>query len=460
MERNDILAIFAGAALLAAFLALGLGYQQTVPLFETPDEPSHIEYLAFVHAERRLPRYAGKVEVPGEGVQAPLYYILLAPLYAAVAPDPALREELHRVNLAVYERDATLLGQNRLVLVRPRTRGAVNVPHFAPHPHLAKLRLLRLPSLLFGALAVLLTFAAARRATGSVPTAALAAGLLALNPQFLFLSSGVNPDPPATALGAAALLLLARALGTEAGPGRRDYLALGVLVGVGLLLKKTSLPVLAASAAALALADPRGRGTRARDAALAALLALLMAAPFLAWNARYHGGPLGGPAFARYVEPMPGYEEFGGAWSYFTGTYPVWTFCSFWARFGWMHVHPPGWVLATYLLLSVAGLAGFALAWRDAGREGWRALRCALPAACVLTVLGHAWVNLSLAQAQGRHLLPTAPFFCLLLALGLRRLAAEARIDCDGRAAAAGLAGLALLAIYCLAGVIMPAYAG
>lgn len=86
------------AVLLVMYVALAVGYLRAVPMFEAPDEPSHLEYIAFVMAEGRLPVYGPTPDVPGEGMQAPLYYLSALPLYATLGgDDAALRDELHRV---------------------------------------------------------------------------------------------------------------------------------------------------------------------------------------------------------------------------------------------------------------------------------------------------------------------------------------------------------------------------
>ncbi|MGH7337443.1 MAG: hypothetical protein ACREI7_07695, partial [Myxococcota bacterium] len=69
----------AAAFLLTFYVGLALAYRDAIPLFEAPDEPSHLHYAAFVHEHHRLPRQ-DPLEVPGEGVQPPLVYVVAAPL--------------------------------------------------------------------------------------------------------------------------------------------------------------------------------------------------------------------------------------------------------------------------------------------------------------------------------------------------------------------------------------------
>jgi hypothetical protein len=99
---------------LVAYVALAVGFQRSVPLFEAPDEPSHLQYVAFVGQEHRLPRYGATPEVPGEGMQPPLYYLLSAPLFAWLGgADSQLLRDLHRINLALYANASTPIDRHR-----------------------------------------------------------------------------------------------------------------------------------------------------------------------------------------------------------------------------------------------------------------------------------------------------------------------------------------------------------
>src|SRR6185503_5689593 len=69
----------AAAFVLTVYVGLALAYRDAIPLFEAPDEPSHMHYAAFVSERSDLPRQR-PLEVPGEGMQPPLVYVLAAPL--------------------------------------------------------------------------------------------------------------------------------------------------------------------------------------------------------------------------------------------------------------------------------------------------------------------------------------------------------------------------------------------
>ena len=260
-----------------------------MPLFEAPDEPSHVLYVAFVATTGDLPHRSERRDVPGEGMQPPLYYLLEAPIYAAISRyDPGLLSALHDVCLRIYglvdPRSAPADGPVR-VMVRQSRMLAVD-------PALDYLRALRWGSLLLGLVAVSFSFAALRRASGSTPLAFLGAALLAFVPQFLFVSSYVNNDVACAALGALGFWVFARALERDR-VTRGDYAAAGALLALGAATKHSALPTLAVTALAVLALDARPLRERLRDAGLAAGLGLLLAAPVLATNVARFGDPFG-----------------------------------------------------------------------------------------------------------------------------------------------------------------------
>ena len=205
------------AALLGAYTLLAVAYQHHLPLFEAPDEPSHLQYVAFLSVEGRLPSYGERPDVPGEGMQAPLYYLLGVPLLRASVDDGAgLLRELHRSNLSTYRYAPGADLRNREVR---HVRTPREPWRFVPNQRLSSLRNVRGLSLAFGMLAVVLTYLAALRALSDRTLALTSAALLALNPQFLFVSSYVSNDTAATAIGAATFLVVASAL-RDRGGGR------------------------------------------------------------------------------------------------------------------------------------------------------------------------------------------------------------------------------------------------
>ena len=255
-------------ALCGVYLWLAISYVERVPLFEAPDEPSHFHYVGFVTSEGRAPRYLDDPEVPGQGMQPPLYYFLAAPLFARLAPDqPDLLLEFERASRTMYGYEHDAMIRNRLLL--PDLVPLPDPRFFVTDPALLPLRFVRGVSVSLGLGALLFTIGGVRRLGCGEPLALTSGAVLALNPQFVFVSSSVSNETAAVLVSAVAFWLVAPILGGRP-VARRDYLAMAALAALGLLTKNSTLPGLAVAAAAIALSDGRAAGRRLADAALAA----------------------------------------------------------------------------------------------------------------------------------------------------------------------------------------------
>jgi hypothetical protein len=446
------------ALLLLAYLSLALAYQRTVPLFEAPDEPSHVHYVALVALEHRLPADRGTPDVPGEGMQPPFYYVALAPLFSAlVSADAALPGELRRASLVAYRLGAApeVPADARIkpIFLRHKTR------RFAVDPQLEPLRRLRWGSLGFGLLGVALTWTAIRRAAESRPLAFLGASLLAFDPQVLFVSSYVNNDAASLAIGAAAFWRFAVALQRPA-PTRGDYAWLGLLTALGAATKDSTLPMLGATGLALLAVDRRPLRQRIVGALTGAGVAAAALSPLLASNLARFGDLLGSGAVWASAAGQRGPADFGGLSAYFTDLYPYATFESYWAWFGWQNVSAPKPVYLSFFALTFTGLLGFAIgAVRPrvaAPRQ--RALFACLALTSAATLGMHVWLNTRVVAAQGRHLFAAAPQIACILASGIAQTASGHPLGPTWRVALAVSGGMAALALYCVAFVIAPAY--
>ena len=211
--------------IVVAFTALASLYSLVIPLGEGPDEPGHASYVFFLARERRLPDQRAN-EVPGEGHQPPLAYVLAAPLVAW---------------LPVEQRTFDLPGNSRFTWAAPTAgpqpaREVNAVAHgsreywpwqgFVLAWHLA-----RLVAVALGAATVVFTYLAAKAIDCKLQIAdcrlslgqpqsttynlqsaipLLAAALVAFNPQFLFVSALLTNDALLTALSAALIWLVVR----------------------------------------------------------------------------------------------------------------------------------------------------------------------------------------------------------------------------------------------------------
>jgi len=441
------------ASLLLVHVSLAIAYQRAVPLFEAPDEPSHIQYVAFLSQEGRLPRFLGSRDVQGEGMQPPLYYVLLQPLFARISTyDPELLVDLDQANRWIYRlADLRVVPAGARIRMLGTTQGPGRV--FAVDPSLDYLRALRWGSLAFGALAVILTFDAARRVSRSLPFTVLCTSLLAFSPQFLFVSSYVNNDVACAALGAAGLWLFAFAV--ERGRSWRGlYLAAAALFAVGFATKHSALPALAVTAVTLFVLDGRPLRQRMRDAAPGAGFAVALMLPLLWQNLQRFGAPFGVDAVMNSADSLEGLAKYGGRFAYLLHVYGLVTFRTYWATFGWLNVEAPEWIYFAFFALTAAGVLGFALG----ARAEPRALRLYVLATALATLASHLWVNWQAVAPQGRHLFGAAPHIAVLLALGISRLAGRRPLGVGWRSAGAVSAGMLALSAYCVARVLVPAY--
>jgi hypothetical protein len=446
------------AALLACYLALASVYNTLIPLGEGPDEAGHMAYVLFLVRNARLPdQLKGTAgEVPGEGHQPPLAYLLMTPAAE------------------------WLPGKTRRVVLTPNpdfvwnggtspaafSRGSQELWPWQGVPlawHLA-----RAVSTLLGVVTISGTWGLARALRPDWPALALAsAALLAFNPQFLFASGLVSNDPLLFALSALLLWACAHALRGGAFVLRLSpAVVLGGLLSLALVTKQSAL-LLVPLAVLTLLLPPLSRDWRARlrKLLILAVLCALLAGWWYARNWWMYGDPLGFKVFKAEFRSEPFAWNSAAAWVASLDRLHR----SFWGYFGWLTIPWPAWIyglIGVAELVALAGLARFV--WRPyAGLQRRQEIlsQIAKPAPadalmpiayCVLPItLAAAW-TLSFALTagqvawQGRFLFPALPAIALLMAWGL--------LSGGVRLARAGIAGLALLAVLSPWGSIRPAY--
>jgi hypothetical protein len=378
-----------------------------------PDEQVHYEYVQQL-ASGHLPVFhAGGANY--EAHQPPLYYLLCVPV------DLAFRG----------------LGEN------------------------ADADVIRWVSTLCGLALIWVVYFATRRYVADEPLFPVAcAAFVALLPMNVSLCASISNDSLTNLVAAAGLWQLGRlCIEAENLISSRRWIreasVLGLIMGVGIWTKTSTLllfPVGIAAMAVLALREPRLRKAAAAGAAAACAVGGAIGLPWLMRNTILYGDPVAqhifvtafghtahthalmsqyriafDPARTRLVAitraPFPGYHTsliaFLAIW-----TLP-WTFESFWGVFASMALFlPPSayWLLAAASFASIIG-AVIRLS-REAGRmdSGRQALLWAYGAMIVLTAAAFVRFNLIFFQAQGRYfytaLLPIAFFFVL----GLRQI--------------------------------------
>ena len=384
-------------AIVVAYCVLGILYAVYTPPWQSPDEPAHYNYVRYLAAHHRLPvlqagdyphDYLEKIvraKFPPEMTidpiryefwQPPLYYLLAVPIYLLF--------------------------------------GGALIP-------------LRLFSVTCGAGLLIVAYGIVRQVFPRNEALALGTvALIAFVPQHLAMTAAVNNDALAELILAGVMWGLVRWVASEEQEGEpRILVAAGVLMGLGLLTKTSTVVSVPLALVALVL-----RRKRANVSSVARLLlpAMLLVLPWLVRNAAVYGG-LDVLAWGRHgavVADQPRTAEWVGL--YGAGNVLRWglttTFQSFWAQFGWMAV--PIDVRIYRALALFCGLAGVGFVlhvmrvWRERRLrldEGTQRAASLLVLWLLLTGASYLWYNATFVQHQGRYLfpalVPTAVFFAL-----------------------------------------------
>jgi 4-amino-4-deoxy-L-arabinose transferase-like glycosyltransferase len=392
------------ATIVAVYCLLGFAYALETPKWQTPDEPAHYNYIAYLAENGRFPvlqqgdyphdyleeikaaKFPPQMSIESiryESHQPPLYYALAAVLFRLTRP---------------LGFDAQFLG-------------------------------LRLFSVALGAGLLLVAYAIATQVFPNdlfVPLTATA--MIATLPMHIAMSAAINNDTLAELTLALIIWMSLKEIKEGLSPQRT--VALGLLVALALLTKTTIyVPlVLAVLVALAARARASGWPTVLRQVGILCGLALLSAWWFVrnvltygdldlfGWQ-RHDAIVVGQPTTAGWI------AEHGLAQT--IQDFVLVSFRSFWAQFGWMGVLIDS---RLYLLLGLVSLAagvGFLLWLVRVVRHGQvlsgfqRWALVLLLAILLAVVAAHVWYNLKFVQHQGRYVFPALVPISLAFAVGL-----------------------------------------
>ncbi len=409
---------FGGIGLiLVAFVALGWAYGLVIPPFENLDEIEHFGVVRYVADTGRLPVHgtpdAEVYAYRQEASQPPLYYLLSAGLVRLLGlrADDALR--FLRFNPYVACGSSALpFDYNRAILYHD--------PEGEAYPWqgtLLMLHLLRAWSTLLQVATVVGVYAIARFVFPHRPgLPALAAAIVAFNPQFLQVASGVNNDNLVTPLATWGLYLLLRA--RQEGLTARRAVLIGLVIGLAGLSKLSGwllLPLF--GVVVLALARRRTPSTSGRrsslvvPSALVVLTALLLSGWWFWRNWQLYRSPTAlEPMLAlvgRRASPIFPLLETGLV------------FRSFWGQVACAFYPAP--FYAFFALLMGAAVVGLVGCWR----ERVAVTRQSVPLLVLwglLVLVGWIRWDMITPAPGGRLLFPALGGVAPLLAWGLHRL--------------------------------------
>lgn len=284
---RTLLARVPRVAWLCALLALlnGLAWSLIVPPFQVPDENAHYAYVQQLAERGTLPH-----TVLPEGPLSPREDAMLSALlsYGIIGhrdnPAPYSAPQQSAIDAAAAAKLSPLGSGDALsATANPPLYYALEaVPYkLGGESVLTKLALMRVVSAVMGAITVLLIFLFLSELLPGTPLAWAAGALLAaFQPLFAFMSGGVNNDNLLYLTAAGTLWAIARAFRRGLSPP--TGVALGLMLGVGLISKLTLIGFLPAAALALVLLVRRAVGPARRVALRGAAWAVaLSAAPVL-----------------------------------------------------------------------------------------------------------------------------------------------------------------------------------
>ncbi len=409
------------ALILACFIALALTYGLVVPPFENLDETEHFEVVRYIAEVGSLPVHgtpeAESYHYRQEASQPPLYHLLSAGLVRLLRLETDDAAAIWRLNPWVAcGPGAASLYDNRAVLYHDPNREA-----FPWRGTLLMLHVLRIWSTLLQAVTVATTYALARLAFPNRRGVGLVAmAVVAFNPQFLLVASGVNNDNLLTPLVTVGLYLLLRTW--RDGLSARRSVALGLLIGLAGLTKLSGWLLLPLSAIVILIRAYRPPTSNLHSpfsilqppfSILHCSLLILPSSAISAWwfwrNWQLYGDPTALQPMLELVGTRGGSVlqsllELGTMFRSFWGQLP----CSF---------YPSGFY-AFYAVLTTLALGGLVWGWRRLARAE-RATVAILGSWFLLIVASWARWNAMTPAPGGRLLFPALPAVALLIALGI-----------------------------------------
>ncbi len=377
-------------ALIGTLNALAWGV--IVPPFEVPDENAHYAYVQQLAEARSLPHepavFAGL---------SPREDSILAVIHAFQLPgrpeNPAPLTDIEQQQLAATQHEKlSALGDGDALSATanpPLYYALETIPYAISPSHnvLNRLALMRVLSAIFAGFTVFFAFMFLRELLPGTrwvwPVGAIA---VALQPLFAFVSGGVNNDALLYAFAAALFFAVARMF--RRGLNERTGLAVGLVIGFGLLAKLTLLGLAPGAAIGVLCGVWRARRTARRaslrGAALAAAVGAIPTVIYLSLSSRVVTAGGIGPGASVTVAGVPSglRGELDHVWQLFLPTVPglgpnqfstvqLWHewFIGLIGRFGWLDTTFPYWVyLVAAPIVMVLVLAAIATLVRERDR--------------------------------------------------------------------------------------------
>lgn len=399
--------------LVCTFVVLSLIYGFTTPLWEAPDELGHFLYVAHLVQQRSLPLQ--QIGHLGEAHQPPLYY--------AVAALPTSLVDLQNPTGSFLPNPNFIWAGQGGTDLNIAIHGSAETFPFEGWS--LALHLARATSTVLSTLTLVFILAIGREIFPLQKTIGVAgAALVALNPQFLFISGSVNNDNLLTLATTGGLWQLLHAI--KRPYEVRSWIYVGLWLAIGILTKLSALVLVAVAGLVLTICAGQYRSFRLwwRGALALLLPILILTGWWFLRNQQLYGDLLGWAMYEQVfavnlrsgpLQPQDFRDLFSTQ------------FRSFWGVFGWMNVSAPAWYYGFVRLLSFLGIAGivtFLIRFRYT-LTGQQKVNLLVLGGMILAQETYMMIVISKCNAscyQGRYLFPVVGPLMLFLATGLYAL--------------------------------------
>ena len=202
------------------FFTFALLWNLCLPPFEGPDENAHWEYVRFVYYHWKIPvQKEGRLDVPGEGFQPPLYYFLTASFLKIFGVKP------ENISLQKNPRFGWKKGWEKLRYIHHGER-------------CLSLHLARLVSLFIGLGTIFILWKASLLLFADIRERTLFLSFGTLIPQFIFMHGVLNNDSLGIFFSTLTLYLLTLYV---LHPARKLIFLAGISLGFGFLSKMSCI---------------------------------------------------------------------------------------------------------------------------------------------------------------------------------------------------------------------------
>ena len=433
------------------YLCLSLAYGLANPPFEANDELAHYLYIRQLVIRRQLPVQQIPAGKDYQNHHPPLYY-LLGSMVSFWVDDSDLATIIKRGN-PFWGYDPWAVGRDN--------KNQFLYTSFERFPNsgsVLRLRLVRFVSTLIGLVTVLATYGAAREVFPSHRDIALGSlAFINFHPMFLYLSGAINNDNLIIFFGACTTWSLMRLV--RWGFSWPRILTLGVILGLALISKITAIFLFPVVGVGLLFTAWIRNSWRMlwRATLTVATLILVLSGWWFVRNLRLYGDPTGMRILLSSIKGIT-YSARPSLWQGLKGTVRFQK--SLWACFGWNTIPIPYsiyWVLDGIVLIAAGGVLKLAYHCWSRGNRVRLGQIFLLVLVVILFIFAWAYyMTVSQTSGYGRYTFPALSAMGVLLFGGLSH-----HLRPQWTPFLAGATNLVMFsfALFCLLGILIPAYA-